>query len=237
MRDSVLAGMIIAVTAAASGCAGSAGKPHAPTALPTTSTPSSAGNVNSAPAEPPPAGYKWAGTAAQGVWFAVPKSWAALNMAKLSPTAAFNRLGFKGISSGYLKNVLATLSQRHAVFVADLASALRSPHKFATNGNAFCIPTPLVPSASSSSTLKALVRAEYAKVHWHVLAIKAATIDGHPGVKSVYMIPSTTGLTVTEAQYIVLSTNGHLCTVTLTTDTPRAFRRTFSKIGSTIHVS
>jgi hypothetical protein len=230
--------MIIAVTAAASSCAGSAGNAQAPVSpSPTTSASSSPGNANGTPAQPPPAGYKWAGSAAQGVWFAVPKTWAALNLAKISAATAASRLQFKGISSGYLKNVLAALSQRHAVFVADLASALRSPHKFATNGNAFCVPTPLVPSTTSSSALKALARAEYAKVHWHVLAIRTATINGHPGVKAAYTITSTTGLPITEAQYMVLATNGHLCTITLSTDQPRAFRRTFSKIGSTIRVS
>src|SRR5262249_31945363 len=66
-----------------------------------------------------------------------------------------------------LRTVLAGLSQRHAIFVADLASAVRSPHQFATNGSAFCTPTALVPGASSSSALTAALRAEYAKFHAH----------------------------------------------------------------------
>jgi hypothetical protein len=239
MRDSILAGVIIAVTAAASSCGGSAAKPHASVSPSPAkaSAPSSPGTANGAPAEPPPAGYQWAGSAAQGVWFAVPSSWAALNLAKISATKALSRLAFKGVSSSYLKTVLADLSKRHAIFVADLASAVRSPHRFATNGNAFCTPTALVPSASSSSALKAGLRAEYAKIHAHVLAIRSATIGGHPGVKADFTITSTAGLTVTEAQYVVLTKNSRLCTVTLSTDKPTVFRRTFSKIGGTIRVS
>ncbi len=239
MRDSILAGVIIAVTTAASSCGGSAAKPHVSVSPSSakTSAPSASGTANGAPNEPPPGGYKWAGSAVQGVWFAVPDSWAALNLAKISAAKALSRLAFKGVSSSYLKTVLAELSRQHAIFVADLASAVRSPHRFATNGNAFCAPTALVPSASSSSALKAALRAEYAKIHAHVLGIRNATIDGQPGVKADFTITSTTGLTVTEAQYTVLTQKSRLCTVTLSTDRSATFRRTFNKIGGSIRVS
>jgi hypothetical protein len=235
MRDSILAGVIIAVTAAASSCGGSAAKPHA--SVPPTSARPSSGTANGVPAEPPPAGYKWAGSVSQGVWFAVPDSWAAINLAKISATKAISRFVPRGMSSSYLKTVLAELSQRHGFVVMDLASAVRSPHQFATNGNAFCVPTPLVASASSSSALKAAIRAEYAQIHARVLAIRSATIDGDPGVRTEFTIPSRAGITVSETQYAVLTKNSRLCTVTLSTDNPSAFRRTFDKIGGTIRVS
>ncbi len=239
MRESILAGVIIAVTAAASSCGGSAAKPHAsvpPSPAKTSASPSS-GTANGVPAEPPPAGYKWAGSAAQGVWFAVPASWAAVNLAKISATKAISRFVPRGVSSSYLKAVLAELSQRHAFVVMDLASAVRSPHQFATNGNAFCVPTPLAAGASSSAALKAAIRAEYAQIHARVLAIRNATIDGDPGVRTEFTIPSRAGITVSETQYAVLTKNGRLCTVTLSTDNPTAFQRTFNKIGGTIRVS
>jgi hypothetical protein len=239
MRDLILAAVIIAVTAAASSCGGSEARPHAsvPPSSANPSAPPSSGAANGAPAESPPAGYKWAGSATQGVWFAVPGTWAAINLAKVSASRAIGRLAFKGISSSYLKTVLAELSQRHAIFVADLASAVRSPHKFATNGNAFCTPTPLAPSASSSSALKAAMRAEYAQIHAHVLAMRSASIDGNPAVKAEFTITSTAGLTVSETQYEVLTENSRLCTVTLSTDNSAAFRHIFNKIGGTIHLS
>lgn len=234
MRDSILAGVIGAVTAAASSCGGATAKPHAPVppSSAKTSAPSSPGIANGAPAEPPPDGYKWAGSAAQGMWFAVPDRWAVFNLAKSSATKALSRLAFNSAA----KTELAGLRQRHAIVVADLGSAAQSPHQYATNGDAFCTPTPLPSLLGSSSALKAVVRAEYAKVHTHFLAIRTATIDGHPGVKADIRITSPAG-TVTKAQYAVLTTNSRLCTVILTTDMPTVFRRTFNKIGGTIRVS
>jgi hypothetical protein len=238
-RDSILAGVIMAVTAAVCSCGGSAAKPHAslpPSPANTSASPSS-GTANGVPAEPPPAGYRWAGSAAQGVWFAIPDSWAALNLAKISAAKAISNFALRGMGSSYLKNVLTELSQRHAIFVADLASAVRSPHQFATNGNAFCVPTALTPGASSSSALKTAERAEYAKIHVRVLAIRNATIDGDPGVKSEFTLTSRAGVPISDTQYTVLTKNSRLCYVTLSTDNPRAFRRTFNKIGGTIRVS
>jgi hypothetical protein len=94
------------------------------------------------------------------VWFAVPDRWAVFNLAKVSASKALSRLAFDSAA----KTELAELSQRHAIVVADLASAVRSPHQYATNGNAFCTPTPLASFLGSSSALKAVVRAEYAKI-------------------------------------------------------------------------
>jgi len=235
MRDSILAAVVIAVTAAASSCGGSKPEPQASAPPSSASAPASSGTANGVPAEPPPAGYKWVGSAAQGVWFAVPDRWAAINLAKISASKAISRLAFKGISSSFLKTVLAQLSQRHAVFVADVASAVQSPHQFATNGNAFCAPTALAPNASSSSALKAAVRAEYAKIHAHVLSIRSTTINGNPAVTAEFTITSTGGMTVAETQYEVLTKSSRLCPVTLSTDNPAAFRHTFNKIGGTIH--
>jgi hypothetical protein len=133
--------------------------------------------------------------------------------------------------------VLAELSQRHAIFVADLASAVRSSHKFATNGNAFCASSPLASSAGSLPALKSAIRAEYAKVHARVLAIRSTSVNGNPAVKAEFTISSTAGMTVSETQYEVLSESSRLCTVTLSTDNPGAFRQIFNKIGGTVNAS
>jgi hypothetical protein len=239
VRQSILAGLIIAVAAAASRCGGSTAKLQAPaasSAAKTSASPSS-GLANGVPIAPPPPGYKWAGSTAQGVWFAVPDSWAAINLAKVRVTQAISRFEPKGLSGSFMKTSLRQLSRQHAIFVADLASAVRSPHQFATNGNAFCESTPLVPGASSSSALKAAARAQYAQIGAHVLALGDATIDGHAGIKSKFAITTAAGMTLTDTQYIVLTQNGRLCTITLSTDNPARFQRTFSKIGHTIFAS
>jgi len=171
------------------------------------------------------------------VWFAVPDTWAALNLANISAAKAISRFSVKGVSRSFLRTVLTQLSQRHAIFVADLASAVKSPHHFATNGNAFCVPSALTPGASSAPALKAAVRAEYAQIHAHVLAVRNATIDRDPGVKSEFTLTSTAGVTISDVQYVILTKNSRLCYLTLSTDNPTAFRRTFNKIGGTIRVS
>lgn len=233
IRGPVLAGMIIAA-AAASGC-GSAAKPQAPSASPsaTASVSPSSGLADGVPAAPPPAGYKWAGSAAQGVFFAVPDSWAAIDLAKINLTQAVDRFWPKGVSSNMM-TTLRQLSRQHAIFFADLASAVQSSHQFATNGNAFCATTALAAGTGSTSALKALMRAQYAQIGAHGLVFRDVTIDGDTGIKADFAITTVAGVKLTDTQYTVLTKSSRLCYVTFTTDRPLSFRRIFRKISGTI---
>jgi hypothetical protein len=230
--------VIIALVAAVSSCSSPAAKPQAAaasSAANTSASPSSA-PANSAPTAPPPAGYKWTGSTALGLWFAVPDSWAAVNLAKVSLTQAVRRFTPKGVSNSFIENAIKQLSQQHGVFVADLASAVRSPNQLATNGNAFCTATPLVPGAGSASALKASARAQYAALNAHILVLKEVTIGGDAGVKSEFTLITAAGVKLTDTQYLILTKSSRLCTITFTTDRPAPFRPVFSKIGTTIHV-
>ena len=238
--------VVLAVVAAASSCGGSAAKSQAPTASSSarTSAPSartsaspSAGLANGVPTASPPAGYRWVGSTDQGVWFAVPDSWAAVNLAKVNVTQALSRFRLKGLSSSVMKTGLNELSQQHAIFAADLASAVRSPYGFATNANAFCESSPVAPDASSLPALKAYAQAQYAQLGAHVLALGDATVDGDVGIKSEFTITSTSGVTLTDTQYLILTKSSRACSITLTTDNPVPFQGVFRKIGGTIHVS
>ena len=238
--------VILAVVAAASSCGGSATKSQAPTASSSarTSAPSartsaspSAGLANGVPTASPPAGYRWVGSTDQGVWFAVPDSWAAVNLAKVNVTQALSRFRLKGLSSSVMKTGLNELSQQHAIFAADLASAVRSPYGFATNANAFCESSPVAPDASSLPALKAYAQAQYAQLGAHVLALGDATVDGDVGIKSEFTITSTSGVTLTDTQYLILTKSSRACTITLSTDNPAPFQQVFSKIGGTIRAS
>jgi hypothetical protein len=236
IRGLILAGMVIAA-AAASGCGGSAAKPQQPAARSSAApSASSSGLASGVPAAAPPAGYKWAGSAAQGVFFAVPDSWAAIDLAKISLTRAVERFWPKGVSSNMMAT-LRQLSQQHAIFVADLASAVQSSHKFATNGNAFCAATPLASGTGSSSALKALMRAEYAQIGAHGLVFSDVTIDGDTGIRASFTITTAGGIELTDTQYTVLTKSSRLCYVTLTTDNPMSFKQIFSMIGRTIYLS
>jgi hypothetical protein len=241
VRNTVLAGaMTAALVALASGCGASSGGSLHPS-VHATATPkpaaTSPGTASGAPAAAPPAGYNWVGSAAQGIWFAVPASWAAVNLAKVSASQALSHFALKGVSSSYLKAALTGLSQRHAIFVVDLGSAGRSAQHFASNGSAVCGPTALVPGASASSALQSLLQAQYARFHAHIVSMSSAAIAGGTQVKADIRLTSTAGLTVSETQYAVLSTASRLCVVTLTTDNPAAFQPVFNKIGGSIRVS
>ena len=246
LRGSIQVGVaIIAVVASISSC-GSAAKSQAPvtsssakTSAPSarTSASPSAGLANGVPKMSLPAGYRRVGSTARGVWFAVPRDWAAVDLAKVNVTQAISRFGFKGMSSSVMKTALNELIRQHPIFAADLASAVRSRYGFATNVTAYCAASPVTPDASSLPALKAVARAQYTQVGAHVLALRDTTVDGAVGIKSEVTITSTAGVTLTDTQYIVLTKSGRACTITFSTDNPAPFRRIFRKIGGTIRVS
>lgn len=240
VRGSIQVGLaIIAVVAAVSSCGGSAAKSQAPiTSSSATTSPSpSAGPANGVPTASPPAGYRWVGSTAQGVWFAVPDNWAAVDLAKVNVTQAVSRFSPKGISSSFMKAALNELSRQHAIIAADLASAVRSPYGFATNVSAYCESSPVTPDASSLPALKAYAQAQYAQIGAHVLALRDATVDGNVGINSEVTITTASGATLTDTQYIILTKSSRACTITLTTDNPAPFQRIFRKIGGTIRAS
>ena len=231
--------VILAVVAAVSSCGGSTAKSQASAASSSarTSASPSAGPANGRPAAPPPAGYRLVGSTTQGVWFAVPDNWAAVNLAKVNVTQALSRFGLKGMSSSVMKAALNELSQQHAIFAADLASAVQSPNEFATNVNAYCESSPVTPDASSLPALESYARAQYAQIGAHVLALRDVTVNGDVGIESETTITTTSGMTLTDTQYLILTKSGRACTITLSTDNLTSFQRIFSKIGSTIRAS
>lgn len=237
---------IVAVVAAVSSCGGSAARSQAPAASSSArssaasaraSASSSTGVAHGIPTASPPAGYRWVGSNAQGVWFAVPDSWASVDLAKVNIKQAISRFRLKGMSSSVMKTALHELSQQHAIVAADLASAVRSPNEYATNVNAFCESSPVAPDASSLPALKSAARAQYTQTGAHVLVLRDATINGDAGIKSEFTITSASGMTITATQYVVLTKSSRACTITLGTDNPQPFRRIFRKIGGSIRVS
>jgi hypothetical protein len=177
------------------------------------------------------------------VWLAAPNSWAAVNLAKVKLGQAIRHFALKGLSSNQLTSALTEVSRQHGIFVVDLASI--GSQGFATNANAFCTAAPLAPGAVGSSALQSALqsavqsdlRAQFARIHAHVLSMSSATIDGDPAVKDEITLTSAAGLTFSEFQYTVLSKAGRACSVTLATDNRAALRPVFNKMGGTIRVS
>jgi len=189
------------------------------------------------PTEAPPAGYQWQGTATQRIWVAIPKTWVALNLAKLSLNQVTERFATKGIGTSQMRADLIKLKQDKALFFADLASYVSSAHGFTTNASALCpSASPIQPGSSAIPGLESEMRAEYAQIKARVLSMKPLTIVGGQAFESRLSLTSNSGFVISELQVVALSRSGRTCFVTFSTDKPAAFRTTFSKSAATIHV-
>jgi hypothetical protein len=185
-----------------------------------------------------PAGYQWVTSAAQHLTVAVPANWVTLDLSKLSITAALRRFSVGAVPSRLLIADIETLGKRHALFMADLGSVAKSPHKFATNANVFCNATPLLPSTGSANELDTEFRAEWASIHVTLLSLKNTTVSSHEVVVAMELQAMTSaGYSLTEVQVDELTSQGRLCYLTLSTDRPTVYLRTFRTIASTLRVS
>jgi hypothetical protein len=235
------------VCAIAAGCSGSGGA-NAGSSAPAPSA-SAAGASSGAskqttspqakgqPATAPPAGFRWDGNPTQGIWLAIPRTWVALNLAKLSVSQATRKFTTTGLGTAAMQADLASLKKQGALFVADLASYVKSKHGFTTNASAFCPAGGAVqPGAASIPGMEAEMRAEYASIKARILSVAPATVVGGQAFQAKLVLTATSGYKITELQVVILSTAGQTCFVTFSTDNPTAFTPTFSTAASTIHV-
>ncbi|MGO8958617.1 MAG: hypothetical protein ACLQFR_14795 [Streptosporangiaceae bacterium] len=218
-----------------SNAAGGASAGTAPSATPSQSQSSAPPSGSQQPAQAPPAGYRWVGSSSQRFWLAVPRDWVALNLANISITAAIRKASFKGVANSALTADFQTLKQRHALFVADPASAVNSPHQFATNANVFCSQTAIQPGPDSANGLDAAFKAAYVKIGAHLVWLKNTTVSATKLIVTSELTAQTSGgYTITEIQVADLTNQGKLCELTLSTDQPTAYIHTMRKIGTTL---
>jgi hypothetical protein len=235
-----VAGSLIAIA----GCGTSPNPNAAASSTPSTastSTPSGAASTPASgsqpPAQAPPAGYEWLGSAQQRIWVAVPKTWVALDLSKLSYRAALRKFSVKGLPSSAVIADVQNLIKRHGLFAADVASASSSAHGFATNANAFCTSTPVEPGQGAATELDSGLRAEYASIHVQVISLKNRVVNANEVILVAQLsVPTTGGFALTEVQETDLTNGGKLCYLTLTTDTPGTYLPIFRKIVRTLHV-
>jgi hypothetical protein len=202
----------------------------------TTSPSPAATSSGEQPATAPPAGYRWDGSPTQGIWVAIPQTWVALNLAKLSLHQATRRFATTGVDTAAMQADLANLKKQGALFFADLASYAKSKHSFTTNASAFCPATGAVPAGTSIPDLEAEMRAEYSSIKARVLSVSPATVAGGQAFQAKLILTSTSGYDITELQVVILSTAGQTCFVTFSTDNPASFAPTFAKAAASIHV-
>jgi hypothetical protein len=166
----------------------------------------------------------------------VPKDWTALDLSKISVSAAVREASLKAVATSALRADFRNLKQRHALVISDPASAVNSPNQFATTANVFCNPTVFLPGLGVVDALDSTIKAEYAKIGAHLVRLKNTKASSKEVVITSELTAQTSGgYTVTEIQVADLTSQSRLCELTLSTDQPAVYLHTMKKIGATLH--
>jgi hypothetical protein len=222
-----------ALVAACSGPSSSSGPDHGAA----TSAPSHSADSGHRPAQPAPAGYKWAGSDSMLVWVAIPQRWVALDLAQVSLRQATREFATTGLGYGTLRADLATLKAEGALFFADPRSGATSPHGFTTNATALCQRAPGTAAGSGSiAGLETATRAEYAQIKARVITLAPASVAGGRAFVARLTLTASAGYSLTELQVVALSDSGRTCIITFSTDDPATFLPMFERAAATIQV-
>jgi hypothetical protein len=199
---------------------------HTSASTPAAGASSSPATTSTAPASPAssapaptgvPAGYQRVGGSAQGVSFAVPSSWAAVNLAKETEQKAAQKLGLQGISAAQLVQDMQALQKLHGVVVFDVKSAVDSPVHFATTLNAYCTSSGVTDTGSAAlPLLRQEAIAGMQQIHASHIAQKDIAVGGVPGLQTSYTLSSSSSGTLDGAQLEVLPKPDRACFLTLT---------------------
>jgi hypothetical protein len=155
------------------------------------------------------------GGAGQGISFAVPGAWAAVDLAKETVNQAAAKIGLRGVSQAQLIQDMQSLQKLHALFIVDIRSAV--VQHFATNLNAYCVSSGLNDTGSAGvPVLRQETLAEFQQLHAEHIAQKDVSIGGVPGVETSYNLSSSGAGTLAAAQLEVLPKPDRACFVTLT---------------------
>ena len=201
---------------AASATSPASGSPAAASTAPASTAPASP--ASSAPAATGvPAGYQRVGGSAQGVSFAVPDSWAAVNLAKETEQQAAQKLGLQGVSAEQLVQDMQSLQKLHGLAVFDVKSSVDSPVHFATTLNAYCTSSGVTDTGSAAlPLLRQEAIAGMQQIHAGHIAQKDIAVGGVPGLQTSYTLSSSSAGTLDGAQLEVLPKPNRACFITLT---------------------
>jgi hypothetical protein len=228
MRFSALTASAVAIGLAATVAACSSGghttaSANSPQAGTGSASPGAAGPASAVPASASPAstgvpaGYQRVGGSAQGISIAVPRSWAAVDLAKESVRQASARLGLNGANDASVVQAMESLQKLHGLFVVDLRPGVIAASRFATNLNAYCINSNLPDSGSAGvPILRQEALTEFQQLHAGHITQKDIRIGGVPGVQTSYTLSSAGPGTLEAAQLEVLPKPNKGCFVTLT---------------------
>jgi hypothetical protein len=219
----------LAATLAACSSAASTGASATSPAAHASSSPAAASTAPNSPAPPAspassppaaasvPAGYQRVGGSAQGVSFAVPSSWAAVNLAKETVQQAAQKLGLRGVSPAQLIQDMQSLQQLHGLIVVDVKSAVDSPVHFATTLNGYCTSSGVTDTGSASlPLLRQEAVAGMQQIHASHISVKDVEVGGVPGLQTSYTLSSSGAGTLIGEQLEVLPKPDRACFMTLT---------------------
>ena len=219
---SAIAGCLAATLAACSSpapTAASATSPAARTSVSSaTTSPAASSPASSTPvATSVPAGYHRVGGSAQGVSFAVPSSWAAVNLAKETVQQAAQKLGLQGVSPTQLIQDMQSLQKLHGLVVVDVKSAVDSPQHFATTLNAYCVSSGVTDTGTAGlPLLRQETIAGMQQIHAGHISVKDVEVGGIPGLQTSYTLSSSSAGTLDGQQLEVLPKPDRVCFLTMT---------------------
>jgi predicted small lipoprotein YifL len=208
-RSSLVAGVVVAGVAVAISACGSAKPVAAPPATVKAKAPATTTTTT-------PAGYQRIGGAAQGVSFAVPASWVAVNFAQQTLQQVAKKFSVSGMSQSEIEQDMDSLSKLHAVYALDTASMASSADHFATNVSGYCDSSGVTDTGSAAvAFIRASVVSQLQEIHAHELGVTDVTIGGVPGVQNLYDLSTSVG-TLEEGQLDVAPKPDVVCFITLT---------------------
>jgi hypothetical protein len=162
-----------------------------------------------------PAGYKRIGGAAQGISLAVPNSWVEVNLASQTIQQAASQLNVTGVSESTLVQDMESLQKEHAIFAADIASAVSDPHHFARNLDAFCTSSGITETGSAGVPfVEEATKDELSTMASHITQ-QDVKIGGVPGVETSYQLTTKADGAVDGWQLEVLPKPDKACFVSL----------------------
>jgi hypothetical protein len=180
-----------------------------------------------------PAGYQRIGGAAQGVSFAVPASWSAVNFAQQTLQQVAKKFAISGMSQSQLEQDMDSLSKLHAVYALDVDSMTNSAKHFATNISGYCTSSGVTDTGSAAvAYIRASVVSQLQEIHAHELGVTDVTIGGVPGVQNLYDLSTSVG-TLEEGQLDVAPKPDDVCFITLTAPAGQFSSSVLTTAGST----
>ncbi|MFC4913416.1 hypothetical protein [Actinomadura gamaensis] len=156
---------------------------------------------------PTPAGWKTIGGPENQLALAVPPTWSPISLSAGDLEDKLSQVGIQGADQNTIKQGLATLQARHAIYALDPKSVIDG---YATNVNGLCQST----GGITPELLKSAVSSGLSRVGATNLTTTDMPMAGQQGVRADYKLRTGTGV-LQGRQYEVIGSD-RLCVVTVT---------------------